>query len=140
LELLKCILQVPQKYKPNLQLGIWVNKQRMEYTNSLQNKHSSMSEERRLALEAVGFTWAKAKGKPTWEKHYAALVQYHGIHNNSNVPTKYPENPALGRWVSTLRSEHLKFYNNQESKMTWEKIDRLEALSFCWSLQFPPPK
>eukprot|EP00978_Attheya_sp_CCMP212_P012099 scaffold30067_cov49-Attheya_sp.AAC.1 len=37
---------VPQKYKPNLQLGIWVNKQRMEYTNSMQNKNSSMSEER----------------------------------------------------------------------------------------------
>ena len=112
----------------------------MEYTNRFQDKPSSMSEERRLALEAVGFTWAKAKGKPTWEKHYGDLVQYHAIHNHSNVPTKYPENPALGRWVSTQRSEHLKLHNNQKSHMTPEKMDRLEALGFCWSLQFPASK
>ena len=49
--------RVPQKYPPNRELGVWVNKQRMEKKAFDEGKKSSMTEKKVARLEEVGFVW-----------------------------------------------------------------------------------
>ena len=61
------------------------------------------------------------------------LKEYKAEYGNCHVPTKYKENTALGRWVSTQRSEYKKFCEGDEkTSMTADKIRRLESIGFAW--------
>ena len=90
---------VPQKFKENPALGIWVNKQRMEYKFYAEGKKSSMNQTKIEALEKAEFIWyvrdfsfeillladnqtnlfvivpcrAKRKGEAAWEEKYRQL-------------------------------------------------------------------
>mmetsp|Transcript_700 Transcript_700/g.1155 ORF Transcript_700/g.1155 Transcript_700/m.1155 type:complete len:381 (-) Transcript_700:63-1205(-) len=124
---------VPQKYPPNKSLGIWVNKQRMEYNKRIDGKkRSSLNDTRLEQLKSLDFRWAKRKGQASWENHYAALVEYKKEYGHCSVPTKYKEDTALGRWVSTQRSEYKKYSEGEPSTMTEEKVRRLEKVGFAW--------
>jgi len=49
------------------------------------------------------------------------------------VPTKYKDNTALGRWVSTQRAEYKKYNEGGiKTSMNADKIRRLEAIGFAW--------
>jgi len=48
---------VPQGYKANKQLGMWVSKQRQQYRFLQEGKQSAMTEERIAKLEEIGFKW-----------------------------------------------------------------------------------
>lgn len=65
---------VRQKYPPNPQLGIWVNKQRCT--------RSTLSKYKLEALEAVGFDWGTKKGEHAWQSKYNELIKYKKIHND----------------------------------------------------------
>ena len=124
---------VPQKYPPNKSLGIWVNKQRMEYNKRIDGKRrSSLNDTRLEKLKSLDFRWAKRKGQASWENHYASLVEYKKEYGHCSVPTKYKEDTALGRWVSTQRSEYKKHCEGEPTTMTDEKIRRLEKIGFAW--------
>jgi len=128
---------VPQRYPQNPQLGVWVNKQRAEYKLFKEGKKSSMTKERIQALEAVGFIWAKRrKGQPTWDLKFDELTDYRQEHGDCLVPTKYAENPALGRWVSTQRAQYKLMQEDKPTTMTEERVKMLENLGFVWRLQF----
>lgn len=128
---------VPQRYPQNPQLGVWVNKQRAEYKLFKEGKKSSMTKERIQALESVGFIWAKRrKGQPTWDLKFDELTEYCQEHGDCLVPTKYAENPALGRWVSTQRAQYKLMQENKPTTMTEERVKMLESLGFVWRLQF----
>lgn len=127
---------VPQKYPENPSLGIWVNKQRMEFKQLQDGKKSSMTPERIRALEEVGFTWAKRKGQPVWDTKFAELCEYKRIHGDALVPTKYADNPALGRWVSTQRAAYRAMQDEEKTSMTKERAAKLESIGFVWRLQF----
>ena len=71
---------VPQKYPDHPALGVWVNKQRMEYKLYQEGKKTSMTLERVQKLEAAGFQWAKRKGAEAWEAKFEELVQYREEH------------------------------------------------------------
>ena len=61
------------------------------------------------------------------------LKEYKAEYGNCHVPTKYKENTALGRWVSTQRSEYKKFCEGDtKTAMNAEKIRRLESIGFAW--------
>jgi len=60
------------------------------------------------------------------------LCEYQQEHGNCHVPTKYRQNTALGRWVSTQRSDYKKFQEGKKSTMTEDKIARLESIGFAW--------
>ena len=49
--------KVPQKYHHNRELGVWVNKQRMEKKAYDEGKKSSMTQRKIEKLEQVGFEW-----------------------------------------------------------------------------------
>ena len=95
---------------------------------------TSMTAHRQALLESVGFQWAKRKGEHSWHQKYHELQEYKAHVGNCDVPTKYGPNPALGRWVSTQRSEYKKFRAGRAKHMTQGKIDLLNRLGFKWDM------
>ena len=50
------------------------------------------------------------------------------------MPSRYAENPQLGRWVSYQRQQYNKFQQDPStSQMTQERIERLESIGFEWN-------
>jgi hypothetical protein len=125
---------VPQKHSPNPSLGIWVNKQRMEKKALDEGLKSSMTDDKEQALEEVGFVWAKRKGQASWDEKYKELQEYSRRNGDCNVPTKYANNPALGRWVSTQRSQNKEFQRDDSTHMNAERYRKLSALGFKWNM------
>jgi Helicase associated domain len=130
---------VPQQYEENRRLGVWVNKQRMEKkawdSRHLPNQMPSSLTERKLQeLERIGFIWAKPKGEQSWYEKYYELRAYMERNGHCNVPTKFGPNPALGRWVSTQRSQYKEFMKNKPTKITQRRIDMLNQLHFIWDM------
>lgn len=123
---------VPQTYPPNPSLGLWVNKQRMEHKNRDDRNVSTLTDERLERLQSIGFRWAKRRGQVRWDEKYNELLEYANKFGNCHVPTKFKENTALGRWVSTQRAEYKKFCNGQKSSLTNSKIRRLDSIGFAW--------
>lgn len=109
----------------------------MEYKLLIDNEKSSMSPDRLAALQSIGFVWAKRKGQATWDIKYQQLLEYRAQHGDCLIPTKYSQNPALGRWVSTQR-EHYRMWKSGDpkTKMTLQKIRMLDEIGFVWRLQF----
>jgi len=127
---------VPQKFSPNHALGIWVNKQRMEKKSFDEgNERSSMTQRKIDSLNAIGFVWAKRKGDASWNEKYRELQEYKERFGNCEVPTKYPANPALGRWVSTQRSNYKDaLATGDRRRMSLEKQQLLESIGFRWKM------
>lgn len=130
---------VPQQYDKNRKLGIWVNKQRME-KKAWDNRNdenaipTSLTENKLAELEKVGFAWAKPKGEESWYGKYNELLEYHHRNGHCNVPTKYTPNPALGRWVSTQRSQYKDLLRGRPTKITQKRIELLNMLHFTWDM------
>lgn len=100
-----------------------------------EDKRSSMNQSKLEALESIGFVWAKRKGEASWMFKYNELREYADHHGNCDVPTKYAPNPALGRWVSTQRSEYKAMQKAGRSRhMTQSKISMLTELGFKWEM------
>ena len=106
-----------------------VNKMRMEKKRFDNGERSALTQTKINALEDIGFVWAKEKGDTLWEQKFADLVRYRDAHGHCNVPTKYKEDTALGRWVSTQRKQYKEFKtgNNPRCLMTEERRQRLEG-------------
>lgn len=58
-------LNVPTSHKP---LGRWVSEQRSHYNKMMRGAKSSMTRERQLALERIGFQWSKPTKKNIGQK------------------------------------------------------------------------
>jgi hypothetical protein len=125
---------VPQKHEANPSLGIWVNKQRMEKKAMDEGGKSSMTDDKEQALEEVGFVWAKRKGQASWDEKFKDLRRYYQRNGDCNVPTKYANNPALGRWVSTQRSQYKQFQREDRTHMNAERHSKLSKLGFKWNM------
>ena len=126
---------VPQKYPAGPKLGIWVNKQRMEKKFLEEGGRSSMTLKKIALLEDMGFQWAKRKGQKSWDEKFKLLCEYRVANHHCNVPTKYVQNPALGRWVSTQRSQYKMFIQgHKETQMNSERCKKLQAIGFKWSM------
>jgi len=69
---------------------------------------------------------------------FSYVVSCHFQSFPGQVPTKFEDNPALGRWVSTQRSQYKLFVDGQRSTMTAARAERLGALGFVWNML--PPK
>lgn len=110
---------VPVYGPENSALGMWVMAQR--------HRKDRLPPTRRERLEKLGFVWNAIDD--TWEEKFAALVQYQQQHAHCNVPQGWPENPALGAWVSHQRKK--------KDRLSLGQQQRLEALGFVWGLRAP---
>ena len=116
---------VPKRYPANPKLGRWVGNQR--------TKRSKLTPAQVQKLEDIGFVWDASSMRSNkandekWNARYKDLIEYREKHGDCNVPTQYPDNPALGRWVNTQRTNR--------AKMKPERVQKLEDMGFVWKLK-----
>jgi hypothetical protein len=106
-----------------------VNKQREEH------KQGKLTQKKIKALGGLGFEWGTRKGPEHWKVRYEELVSFQESNGHCVVPTKSPQRPELGRWVSHQRYQYKQWIAGKESRMTVERITKLDNLGFEWSLQ-----
>lgn len=131
--------QVPSRYLPNPELGIWVGTQRTQYRlyqqaklsgNSIPNT-TSMNEDRVRQLEELGFTWTlRTEKETTWKKRLNELAFFRSTHGHCAVPRSYKGNPRLGEWAATVREAYQ--HRHDTGLLDEEKIAELNALGFNW--------
>mmetsp|Transcript_23730 Transcript_23730/g.27442 ORF Transcript_23730/g.27442 Transcript_23730/m.27442 type:complete len:671 (+) Transcript_23730:238-2250(+) len=128
---------VPTICKANPSLGHWVHDQRKQYRLYQNGKPTSMNPLRIAQLEEVGFKWALQRHTTmrSWGERFAQLEEFKKVNGHCNVPIRYKINPSLGQWVSTQRQEYSNFRNGKKSNMNNDRITKLEAADFCWSLR-----
>lgn len=124
---------VPNSFPENVNLAQWVKRQRYQYKLKLENKRSTMSDERAQALEEIGFVWDSHRA--VWDERLQGLLEYKARNGHCNVPSRYAANRQLAIWVKRQRRQY-KFYTEQKpSSMTPERIQRLESIGFEWDLR-----
>jgi hypothetical protein len=87
-----------------------------------------LSQQRSQLLEQIGFKWAvrDEQREETWETRCKQLLEFKTMRGHCNVPTEWPENPALGHWLSVQRGL------NRNRKLDPEKQQQLENLGIKW--------
>lgn len=127
---------VPVKYPEYPGLGNFVNRQRSEYRKFIQGKGSSLTESKIRLLDRVNFVWSvRGGGHASWGSRLRDLEAYHRVHGHTNVPKNYPPNPPLGYWVNEQRFQYKRLEMGKSSYMNPQKIEKLNALNFKWSLR-----
>ena len=118
----------PQHWSENKDLGKWVNSQRRNHNDK------KMAQDRIDKLEAVGFVW-KLRDRffdRDWQERLVSLRTYQQEHQHCNVPSPWPEDPLLSKWVTRAREEYRKYKKGKASKLTEERIQQLDELGFQW--------
>jgi hypothetical protein len=104
---------VPQRYKRDPKLGLWVMDQRRKYPK--------LSDERRRRLDDIGFVLNVREGG--WDAMMQRLELYHSIHGDCRVPPTYEQDGRkLGKWVANQRSKY--------PHLSAERRRRLDCLGF----------
>jgi len=124
---------VPQHYKPNKQLGAWVDKQRAHYRFLQEGKKSSMTDERIDKLEEIGFVWNT--DAEAWEANLTDLVKYEEEHGDCIVPRRYKPNKQLGNWVAMQRKQYRLRQEGKKTQITEARIVKLEGIGFKWRVR-----
>jgi hypothetical protein len=60
------------------------------------------------------------------------LADFRKIHGHCNVPNRYSENTALGKWIATQRYQCRLHIEGKSCYMTLSHIQELESLGFDW--------
>ncbi len=109
---------VPNVHSENAGLGNWVSAQRQS------RKVNQLSPDRVTRLDALGFTWDRFSAM--WDEQLSELQAFMAQHGHCDVPTGYPENPKLAKWVTEQRG------TRKENSLSSDRISRLDALGFEW--------
>lgn len=84
-------------------------------------------------LTNLGFIWVAVTDIP-WQTRLEQLKAYKNKYGHCLVPNKFKEENALGRWVDKQRQDYRKLNEGKKSVMTEDRIQQLEELGFCWSV------
>ena len=110
----------PADWPQNPALGRWIPAQR--YKKSV----NALPADRVRQLDDLGFVWSTTAC--AWEEMFQTLVQFRKKHKHCNVPTGWPEDTQLARWVQ--RQRRLK----KLGKLPSERAVRLEKIGFAWAI------
>jgi len=67
-----------------------------------------------------------------WQNRFAALVEFHKIHNHCNVPVDFGNSSVLCKWVRRQRYQYNLLRQNKGSSMTLDRIKLLKEIGFVW--------
>jgi hypothetical protein len=119
---------VPVNYPENKSLGTWVATQRL-----LEAK-GKLGQSKKNKLNALKFVWSrdtekqlKAIQNKKWEASFEKLRVYYEKYGTCQVSLQV--DPVLQRWTCWQRKA---FY---EGKLSKDRLDRLNEISFPWSIQ-----
>ncbi len=126
---------VPHKWSENLALATWVKRQRYQWKLRDQGKRSTLTKDRREALDTLGFVWDSHNA--IWEERFNELVEFKRVNGNVNVPSTY-KNHTLSVWVQCQRrqwkvmKEDTSGIETTTNRIKQSRVQRLEALGFVW--------
>ena len=125
----------------------WLCRQKEEYKKYLNGEKSKLTDERRRALENLGFyigmfdtniieekTGIRPK-RVSWEERYEQLLKFKNDHGNCNVPTNDENYSTLSGWVQHQRAEKKKKDRGAKSRLSDTKEDKLNRVGFIWSIK-----
>ena len=69
---------------------------------------------------------SSTRRQSSWDQRFKELKAFKKTHGHCNVPSKYPPNPTLGKWVVNIR------YAKKHGKLAEERVRRLDAIGICW--------
>lgn len=124
---------VPHSYNEDPALSRWAKRQRYQYNLKIQDKESTLSEDRQQKLEAVGFVWDPQTS--VWETRLEELGAYKMQHGHCNVPCRYKANPALGMWVKRQRRQYKLFQQGKLSNLSTDRFATLTKMGFEWEIR-----
>jgi len=98
------IVDGEKRYRAAVELGLGKLPCVVLDPQKIQTSYQSrgLSKQARDYLDKMGFVWEKVK-RSKFDEMYEQLVAYKDEYGDCLVPSKWPENPRLARWVSTLR-------------------------------------
>ena len=123
--------------KSDPQLGVFVNRQRYEYSKYKSNRPSTMNEERLKDLQALDFVFVAGKkmdhvdfkNKKSWDQRFEELLQFRDTYGHAVVPQSYP---GLGEWVHSQRLYYKKLKAGKKSPLTNERLLKLADVGFVF--------
>ncbi|CAB9530545.1 helicase [Seminavis robusta] len=111
---------VPLNHKNDRVLGKWVAHLR-ENCNQ-----SSLSTERREALNAIGFNWNPHEQK--WMEMFQRLQGFKKSEGHCKVPTNWKPDKKLGKWVMRQREKR------KNGILPDARREALESIGFVWKV------
>ena len=99
---------VPLEYVPNPRLSFWVKRQRCQYKLKMEGKHSTLTPDRKKALDELGFVWDSHLA--TWEEKFNELLQFRSAHGHCNVNRNDDYNLSI--WVKSQKRQ-MKLYHSE---------------------------
>ncbi len=123
--------------KSDPDLGVFVNRQRYEYSKYQNNRPSTMNEARLKDLQDLDFVFVAGKkmdhidykNKKTWEERYNELLQFRDANGHAIVPQSHP---GLGEWVHSQRLYYKKLKAGKKSPLTNERVLKLADAGFVF--------
>jgi hypothetical protein len=109
---------IPQRWEENPTLARWTNTQRQR------RKKGLLDAEQIQRLEEIGFIWNPIE--VALEVQFSALEDYQYRFGNCNVPATWEEDPSLGAWVTTRRTDY------RAGRLPDEQVQRLNKMGFDW--------
>jgi len=129
--------RVPRCYEiDGMNLGSWLNNQRVEYKKHCEGKPAYITQERIEKLKAVGLDFNDTMQKryeAQWQSKLELLREYREQHGHCRVPHSYAINGVkLGNWLNYLRTEYKKHSGGKPAKISQERINALNAIGLEW--------
>ena len=123
--------------KSHSELGVFVNRQRYEWSKWQDGRPSTMTEERIRDLQNLNFVFCAGrkmahvdyKNKKTWDERYDDLLRFKEEHGHAVVPQSYP---GLGEWVHTQRMYYKKLKTGKKTPLTSERVMKLADIGFVF--------
>ena len=122
--------KVPQLYKDNRPLGLWVREQRVY------RRRGRLPFEKVELLDKIGFVWeARRRTAPRaeWGDRFEDLQLYKKKHGHTNVPANSIEYSTLARWVILQRNLY------RQGKLLEWKQKLLQNEGFEWGKNVKRP-
>ena len=121
---------VPQIYDTGL--GTWVSAQRSQFKRYVVGKTSSMTHQRKAALDKLGFSWSLRK-RFSWEERFSELKHFSQTHGGScDVPNEGDYKP-LWTWCQNQKQAYKRGKEGKSHPVPMERITLMEQIGFKWT-------
>lgn len=127
---------VPRIYKDDPPLGHWVKRIRHCYKQIQlgEKPRQELTKSNIEQLDEMGFRWELHQ---SFDVQFIKLQQYKKKYGNCNVPSRYKDDPPLGRWVGTRRQAYKQIQQGEKPKalLSQTMIEKLDEMGFQWQVR-----
>jgi hypothetical protein len=114
------------------QLSQWARDQRTQKVKLDRGMASTLTAERKAALDSIGFPW-RLWTKKSWNDRIAELDAFRTLNGHCDVPIRRGEPQSLATWVDEQRKLYRqKHQKGKTNALTDEREAQLDAMGFSW--------